>query len=154
MNNLARTGRTWTERRPEELRAEAEGGEGSMSAFVREDIVAQAAEAARAADPMPRLQHALARLHIPAQEAPTDYGQRFIRPQVVDGEVQDVCLLCGRTASHAHLTSATHLRRLDDQALGDLLAGRAQSSRGGGPGIQKCQRWSYDAKASNAEGVL
>ena len=86
---------------------------------------------------MPRLQHALARLHIPAQEEPPDYGQQFIRSQVVDGEVQDVCLLCGRTASHAHLTSATHLRRLDDMALGDLLAGRAQSSRNLTMGVVK-----------------
>ena len=127
--HLASTGGTFTERRPEELRAEAEGGAGSMSALVRTDLVAQAAEAARAADPMPRLQHALARLHIPVEEAPADYGRRFIRTEVVDGEVQETCILCGKTASHAHLLSDGHRRKLDDQALGDLLAGQAQSTR-------------------------
>ena len=100
-----------------------------MSALIRTDLVARAAEAARAMDPMPRLQHALARLHIPVEEVPSDYGRRFIQPEVVNGEVQDTCVLCGKTATHAHLLSDGHRRRLDDQALGDLLAGQAQSTR-------------------------
>ena len=128
-NHLARTGRTYTDMRPEELQAVAEGGEGSMASSVRQEAVAQAAEAARAADPMPRLQHALARLHIPAQVPPGDYTRRFIAHRVVDGDVVDVCTLCGRTATDGHLTSAGHLRRLEDQALGDLLAGQADSTR-------------------------
>ena len=127
--HAALVGRVWTERRPDELRAEAEGGAGSMSALIRTDLVARAAEAARAMDPMPRLQHALARLHIPVEVVPSDYGRRFIRSEVVDGAVQDTCVLCGKTATHAHLLSDGHRRKLDDQALGDLLAGQAQSTR-------------------------
>ena len=129
MNHAERTGRPWTERRPVELRSEAEGGAGSMSNFVRVETVAQVAEAARAADPLTRIQHALARLHIPTQETPPDYARRFIQSQVVDGYVREMCTLCSREATDGHLASANHLRRLEDQALGDLLAGPAQSTR-------------------------
>ena len=43
-----------------------------MSGLVRADLVAQVAEAARVANPISRIQHAMARLHIPAHAAPPD----------------------------------------------------------------------------------
>ena len=106
-----------------------EGGAGSMSGLVRADLVAQVAEAARVANPISRIEHAMARLHIPAQATPPDYALRFIQRQVVDGYAQETCMLCSCVATEGHLASEGHLRRLEDQALGDLLAGRAQSMR-------------------------
>ena len=129
MNYAARLGRVFTEQRPEELRAIEEGGAGSMAGLLRADRVARAAAEARAADPVSRIEHAMARLHVPAQAAPPDYALRFIHREIVDGWAQDTCLLCSCTATEGHLASASHLRHLEDQALGDLLVGRAESFR-------------------------
>ena len=100
-----------------------------MSALIRTDLVARAAEEARALDPMPRLQHAMARLHVPEETVPPDYSRRFLRLAVVAGHTQATCTLCGKVATNEHLLSADHRRKLDDQALGDLLAGQARTTR-------------------------
>ena len=100
-----------------------------MAGLLRADRVAQVDAAARAADPVGRIEHAMARLHIPAYEAPPDYALQFIERTVVDGWVQDTCLLCSCTATEGHLASTSHLRKLESQALGDLLVGRAESLR-------------------------
>ena len=128
-NHRARQGRPFTELRPEEFRSMVDGGDGSMASSLRQEAVAQAAAAASAADPLPRQQRALARLHAPAQAPTGDYARRFIARQVVDGCAVDMCVLCGRAATEGHLSSSAHLRRLDEQALGDLLAGPADSTR-------------------------